>query len=393
MFHVLLLFSCLIAFPQDAATGQKQDSTVGENLLRDAQQKGQLQGDEEVKQPAQMTVPEMIDLANQHFDAGRITEAALYFRTSLEQDPNNLDALIGMANCANSREDVQGVRNYLLRAMKIAPEDFRVNFGLGRTYAQAGYWRLAQTYLERAERVAAPERLADVKVLLAQTLRGNRSPQRARDYARAAVDLGPKRLDAHRVLQLCMMDQADYAGARREADIMVQLTAEKLSEDPASMDRLNAHLGSLATKLEVLRAFHNSLYRTDARGNATDEILPNEVQRAAGILAEVIDTMNTMADIQYVLDLNQIIPLAERGVTYAPENVGLIMRLAKLQLNTSHIDAAISLFQQVLELEPGNAEATSQLQALNAPLKREQPAAAEPTPTPTSEAGPTESGQ
>ncbi len=314
----------------------------------------------------QLTVQELLTDGYGLLEQQQWQPAAGAFRIVLQRDPNNLEAILGMAAAAEGTRDFTTARQFYLQGKQIDPSDFRVNHGLGRSYLNIKQHRQALLYLEVAEKAAPPEALAQLKVELAMAYRATGSRNRALKYAQDAVALDPNNYDARNALIAARLEAEQYTPALDDADAIVRIARERFDANPSNPGNLELLLSAMQRKLQVLQAYHLSFYQKDPSGNATDRLLPGQEANAARSLKLYVDAMVTANELERVYGLYQPIMLMNKAVQYDGSDAELWNTLGLLYVNTSQVQPAIDAFRKALEADPGNQRAAEQLERLNA---------------------------
>ena len=95
-------------------------------------------------------------------------------------------------------------------------------------------------------------------------------------------------------------------------------------------------------------------------------LLPGQQRSAAETLRQIIELMLRQTELVRELSYHNILPLAEKRVEYAPNDMDALMQYGLLLRNTAQTDRAIAVFQSVLTRDPTNVEARRQLEELGA---------------------------
>ncbi len=261
--------------------------------------------------------------------AGRLDLAEAGYRTVLQHDPNEPDALNLPRLNLQGRGDVVQPIALITCAPDVQPE--------------------------------SPETLTD----LARAQRAARAPVAAADAARRAIALDPDLTEAHLQLGGALMDLDDTAGAvealRRatglaprslEAQVALAtaLTRRKdhLSaaaawqaalalkpDDPGLLIDLATSLGELGRVDEALAAFRQA-----------DALAPGHPRAQYGIALSLERTGNIPAAAE----------VCRRAVETTPDHPRLWLLLANCETKLGHFDAAASAYRRTLALAPGSVE-------------------------------------
>lgn len=326
-----------------------------------------------------MSIDQLLDMARQSLAAKQNNFAQRALEVILRQDSKNLEANLLLAQMAEDSGDLETARHiYKNRLKPFYPTEFRVEFGMGRIYVALQYWRQAVAFLESAERLSPADKRGEVYKMLAMAYRGQGTLAKALDIADKAAGLLPDDFLTRKILLLLRVDTRNFELAFKDADVLVQLASRQVREQPANFEKLKQLDEAYTTQVQLLRAFHSTLYVRNAAGQPTDQLLPGKEVEAASTLKQVVDILVAQAELQHTMTFHNLLPMAEKAVEYTPDNVRYLLDLGLLQRNTAHTEQAVSTFQKVLEKEPGNPDATRHLKELNAPLTSQPAAAATP---------------
>jgi len=364
----------LLAVSLSIAYASAQEAPPGAPVTQPATQPGA-----QPPQQAIITIDQMLNTAESLLRVGNNTQAKSILDLVLERDPNNVRAKLVAAELAIAQQEYFAARNYYREVLNVEQTNLDANVGLARIYLMTRMFRQAASYLETAQRVAPPDRLPEVLTMLAASYRGRGSLLDALNAAQRAVDLAPQNVEARQTLIAVLMEADRFDPAMTHAAALTELATAKVRENPASREGLMQLLGAYGMQEQVLRAFHNTLYEYSPSGEPTDRPLPGKQAQAAGVIKQIVDLRVLQAEVARTVTYFDILELARKAAQYQPENPQYHLLCGQLYVKMSQIDAAIGEFQRVLELAPGDADATRYLRELNAPLTS-QPAAAAGTP-------------
>lgn len=176
------------------------------------------------------SAPALRGLGEAQFRAGRFSEAVARFEASLQAEPNDLVARIGVAKSKLSLERIEDALKVLRELSKTAPKSAQVAYWLGRALEAAGDKdRANATYHVAIEKAAPGPELVDVYVALAilQHERGQ-AEQAQKTLADARKKL-PESAALHRALGDLAILQARYPDAVSEFRRALELDAEDLA--------------------------------------------------------------------------------------------------------------------------------------------------------------------
>ncbi|HZP80836.1 MAG TPA: tetratricopeptide repeat protein [Chthonomonadaceae bacterium] len=277
---------------------------------------------EPTRPKAQYTVAQL------YYDIGLPDEATHRMEKLVKQVPNNAEYVHGLGMCYLSTEQPQKAAERLSRAATLSPEN-------------AGYWSDLAT--------------AELK---------NEKPELAETHYRQAARLAPNDPDTLVALGKFLLDRQATPARLQEAE---QLFQKALSVRPEHEDALLA-MG----RLQVLR-------KKPQQAVTPLETLINrnpDQTQAYYQLAKAYDQLGNKARADYCRKLFRVISEfhterdnTEEQVRMHRKDPALRLKLARLYARGGQNAKAINQFQMCLYLDPKNAAARRELEALEAHLK------------------------
>ncbi len=315
-----------------------------------------------------MSVPELLEAANQAIVARQFARTEEALQRVLQRDSTNIEALFMLGETAEAIGNISGARTIYLRVLKIEKNHFGANFGLGRAWSGNRVWRQAAQYLRTAERVAPPDRIADVQAFLASALRGMHQWPEALAVVQKAVKTAPENIIARQTLAGIHMDMGNFEGALAAAEVLVAISAKQMAESPGRLDALQSMDAAFTLRISALTVFVQSFYQINETGQRVDVLVPGAERNAAAVLDGFRKTLEAQAELQLRMRYHEALPAALRATTYAPDNVDYLLALGLLYQKTYQIEEAITTFRLILAIDPDHAAAREQLQQMRAPL-------------------------
>lgn len=325
--------------------------------------------------PATLTIPQLLDEARAALDGGNVLLAKTMVQTALNRDEKNLDAMLIDAEIAMLEGDTDRARIRYQAVIRVQPNDFQANLGLGQLYQRSKVYRQSMFYLERAQSVAPADRMAELMTILAQAYRGAGYAKRALRAAQLAVQADPSYLEAWDYLVKLRTEAEDYSNALADSDRMLAVARQELAANPTSKEAVQRLYAAYSAQLGVLQSYQRTLYQPNPDGTVSDELQPGMRARAAETIRRVVDVMIVQAELLRTLAYFNMRDLTEKAVEYDPTNAKALMQYGLLLKNTAEYERARETFAKVLELDPQNDEARRQMATL--------PAAGSPPPSVT----------
>jgi len=341
-----------------------------------------------VRSAAELSIPELLSAAQQYRSGGQLDRALELLRYLLqERDKGNIEGLRLLGEIYWDSKNAALAEDAWKQVVAVQPNDFVANLGLGRVYLNSGLPRQAKPYLETAAKVVppnSPQHEVQVQVALAMALRGGGQWREAIAAAERALRADRDNFDAQQLLTALRIENArtaeEFDRALADAERLIEIAGNALR---AAVNQEGVQRLQLAyqSKLQVLYAFRQLLFRKNPDGSFTDQLLPGQEKRAAAVFSQIVDVMLRQADVNRTLARFQIVEFAAAAVKYdGGTNPRTLLDLGLLQKETGQTAAAVETFRKVLELDPQNATARREYEALLGPLP--ESSALPPAPTP-----------
>jgi tetratricopeptide (TPR) repeat protein len=174
--------------------------------------------------------PALRGLGEAQFRSGRFSEAVARFEASLQADPTDLGAQIGVAKSKLSLERIEDALKLLQKLAQTAPKSARVAYWLGRALEASGDKdRASATYRVAIEGATPAPELVDVYVALAILQNERGQPEQAQKTLSDARKKLPESAALHRALGELALLQSRYPDAVQEFRRALELDAEDLA--------------------------------------------------------------------------------------------------------------------------------------------------------------------
>ncbi len=318
---------------------------------------------------SKLSIPEITALIRRGIDAGALKDAYTLVTVLLQRDNNNLEGWLLSGEIATLAQQPEAAREAYLRARGIQSNDFRANIGLGRIYNERKLYRQATAYLETADSVCPPERKGEVALLLANAYGGAGQIKSAFAALERALQLDPDNLEALEAQTKYKTAVSDFEAAMDASSRLVAVARRRVAENPTDRTAIAALDQAYDVRNTALITYHRTLYALNPDGSRSNELIPGRETLAAAQLREFTDLILYRAELARLMQLFRAIDVsAEVSVRLDPQNVAGLLTLAGLYAGTSQFDKAIATYEQALQVEPGNATAQQQLEALRARL-------------------------
>jgi len=313
--------------------------------------------------------------AAEHYRAGRLREAESLYRAVLDQHPDNVDAIQGLAALCHQRGRPEEALALFRRAIALDPDSRVADRQLGRLLEQRGDWVGAAICYRRAARLRPLDAAAQAD--LARTLAGQGEVAEAIGHYRRAAALAPGEAWTHIALGNALLGEgavSDAAASYERALAISPDLAEAHSNQGEALRRMG-RLGEAVTACEralvlkpELAEAHNNL------GNAL-----REEGRLAPAISHYEQALRLKPDWPEVHN-NFAIALQEQGraaeaLEHYERALSLNSGLAEVHQNLGSALAqsgrtvdAIAALKRALALKPDYPEALIQVAHLNGEL-------------------------
>jgi tetratricopeptide (TPR) repeat protein len=150
-------------------------------------------------------------------ESGNVAEAAAIYEELGRMDPRNADVLANQAAAALSRNDWAAMKQYLDKALALAPNSVEVLTNMGNYFVKQKQPQAAQEWFARAVQADPQNPFAHLGLALQSARLGQ--TDRSLEHALQAVALKPDFLEAH----LLLAGLYDQAGKKEEAQKQMEL--------------------------------------------------------------------------------------------------------------------------------------------------------------------------
>jgi tetratricopeptide (TPR) repeat protein len=367
-FSALSVMMWLVATGPALCRGEEQPTT---------QPQGQPQASRSL---ADLTIPELMSLADQARQARRYTDAINLVNLVIQsgQGQTNIDALRMLGEIAWDMGDAENARKQWTLVKRVQPSDFGANWGLGRLWLRSGQPRQAMGYLELAGSVVPadkPELKPLVQIALAQAYAGSGYRRKAIETVQQALVLDPKSFEGWSVLAMLRAQAAvkldDFNEALSDATQLVEIANADVKTYGMTLEGIQRLYKACELKRAILAACGQVFFEQNPDGTLSDRLLPGMERAASRVFSSIVDTWMWQTDLQRTMQHFQILEMAEKAVEYdGGANPETLLKLGSLQAATGRLADAVETLQRVLVLDPGNEAARQQLDA----LPQQQPA-------------------
>jgi len=313
--------------------------------------------------------------AAEHYRAGRLTEAESLYRAVLDQHPDNLDAIQGLAVLCHQRGRPEEALGLFRRAIAVDPDSRVADRQLGRLLEQRGDPVGAAICYRRAARLRPLDAVAQAD--LARALAGQGEVAEAIGHYRRAVALAPNDAWTHVALGNALLGEGAVADASASYQRALAIRPD-LAEAHSNLGEALRRLGRLGEAVAACeRALALSPELAEAHNNLGNAM--REEGRLEPALSHYEQALRLKPDWPEVHN-NLAIALQEQGrtaeaVEHYERALALNSGLAEVHQNLGSALAqsgrtvdAMAALRRALALKPDYPEALVQVAHLNGEL-------------------------
>jgi tetratricopeptide (TPR) repeat protein len=277
--------------------------------------------------------PQLLSLAREHHQAGRLREAEELYRQIVAQQPGRVDVLDGLAELLFRSGDAAGATDLLRQAIALAPQSASFHTNLGVALAAQRKFDEAVSHLRHA--LSLQPNSVSTLMNLATALNDQGSRGEAIGVYRQAIALAPSS-PAFYKLACCLRDTSQI-----DAAIDAYQQAIRLQGDffPARNDLANC------------------LY---IKGRYAEAVA--EYQRTIALKPEYFHGYNNLAiSLQELGRLDEATAAIRRAIELNPNFPEAYFNLGRILMAQRKFDQSAQACEQALRLRPGYVEARNNL--------------------------------
>ncbi len=278
------------------------------------------------------------DTRNNRLDANMLRQSIEEYKTVTRLDPQDVDSWVLLGRLLNAIEDRDGAEEAFQKALDVEPDNEDALVGMASVYLDRGdNAKAAELYKKAADQnpsAAALERLASAYEQM-------REFELAAETLKKALDLNPP--DADAVVEKMAEDLVN-AGKWQEAIAAYEAMAAASPDDASpqvQISRLYLQLGDVAKareaadKAKALEPDDIEVQYNEAGLLQAEGRIPEAIQALGGVLDST--KRNTYSEAQGRL------------------RTQLLQQVASLNLEIEHTDEAVAAYRELIDLNPGLA--------------------------------------
>lgn len=314
-----------------------------------------------------MPLSEALARAQELLDAGDVENARRMITRALERDTGNPDVLLLDARIAEAERDIDRAEKRYLAVVRLVPNNFEANFGLGKIYERAKVPRQAIPYFERARdhsTTATPKQRSELFQRLSNAYRRDGKKPEALNAARFAIESDPDNFDAWRQLVEQQVWLKDWVNAVENAQRLVARAMDYVARERGTAAAYTELYRAYDTMIGAMRLYFQTLFLVNPDGSRSERVTPGNERVAAQILSQLADLRIMQIEVRDKLEFFELSELTARGLTYQPDYVPLLLQHGLLLRNTGRFSEAQDVFVRILSIDPDQADARAELELL-----------------------------
>jgi predicted O-linked N-acetylglucosamine transferase (SPINDLY family) len=315
-----------------------------------------------------MTIEQVLDLAVQHHQAGRLREAEALYRQILAHQPQHIDALhlLGVIAQQIGRNDV--AVDLIGRALAGRPDWPEGLNNLGNALVGAGNLDAGIDAYQRA--IALRPEFAEALNNLGNALKRQNKSDKAVDAYRKAIALSPGYAEAHNNLGAVLWEQKQLAAARTAYEQAIAL-APQYAEAHTGLGNVLRDLGEISQAIAEHRiAIHLKPGFAEAHSNLGDALRGagqadesvTACRQAISLNPQLAEAHNNLGNaLRDLGELDQAILAYDRAIELKPDYAEAFCNRGNALRDDAKTDEAAASFRQAIALRPAYARAFSGL--------------------------------
>ncbi len=316
-----------------------------------------------------------VSAAAEHHRAGRLADAAALYRSVLHRQPDNLDAMQGLAVVCHQQGRLEDALALFRRVIALDPNSRVADRHLGRLLEERGDLTGAAICYGRAARLRPLDATAQAD--FARTLAAQGAVTKAIAHYQRAVALAPDEVWTHTALGNALLRQGALSEASASYERALAISPD-LAEAHSNLGEAMRQLGrlpeaavacerALALRPELAEA-HNNLGNV-LREEGRLEPAISHYEQALRLKRDWAEVHNNLAiALQEQGRTAEAIEHYERALSFKPDLAEVRQNLGLALAQSGRAADAIAAIKRALALKPDYPEAVVQLAHLNTEL-------------------------
>jgi protein O-GlcNAc transferase len=301
------------------------------------------------------TLPESLQLAVQHYQAKRFTQAEQVYRQIIEVNPRQAEALYGLGMLAQQQKEYQNAESFFQATLQLQPEIAAVHNSLGYSLQQQGKLEDAIACYQKALEILPDCIEVQANLGNALHLQGKLSSQEKIYYAdlNQQFALGRQNAGDLRIAELYYRQaialQPDLVAAHNNLGDVLQKQA-RLD------DAIKSYRQAIKIQPDSFYAYHNLGHTLQQKGKLKQAVAA--YKKALNIKPDLALTHNNLANIWKKLNkFDAAIESYQEAIKLQPDINIIHYNLGTVFRQNGKLESAIKAFEQALKIAPNYAPA------------------------------------
>ena len=307
-----------------------------------------------------------LKLARNLFENGEDEKVRVYLSQILKKDVNNLEALTLMARLLEKTGDKSALKSVYQRMLSLQEDNQTILYNLGVLEYETGDLKKSLFYLNKY--IALQPGDATAHGILFDIYKQQKNTDMALKEAHIIQAIDPGEMDAYQYIFDHLKQQSDFENA-------IPLFEQGLKSTPDSTDLIKYLITAyLKTDRERLAIEEMEKLLVKAPGDISPLLQDMFDQlNKKGLYADIIHIMEKATHVYpKKVELKEYLIVAylktsnekaailemEKVLSLKPDDVTLLLQLAKLSEKNNDIKRAVSAYKRVLDIAPNNEEAS-----------------------------------
>lgn len=286
-----------------------------------------------------LSIEDAVDLAIQYHQAGQLAEAETIYRQVLQVDPRHADALHYLGVISHQQEDPETAVELISKAIQSAPDNASYHSNLGEAFRALGRFDEATTAYEKSLAIDPGFAMAHNNLANVLADSGQKEDALARYNKAAALLPDDPEIQLNRANLLMELGQS------REAVEAYRNLIKQFPQFPVVWNGLGLALEALGNLEDARQSYEKAL---DLAPDY-EEAQTNLVRVQWSILQADIAAADLYRD---DADWGAAAPIYRKVVERQPDNAAACFGLAVCELEQGDGNAAISLLERAVQIQP-----------------------------------------
>ncbi len=307
-----------------------------------------------------------LKLARNLFENGEDEKARVYLSQILKNDVDNLEALVLMARLLEKTGDKSALKSVYQRMLSLQEDNQTILYNLGVLEYETGDLKNSLFYFNKY--IALQPRDAAAHSILFDIYKQQKNTDMALKEAHIIQAIDPGEMDVYQYIFDHLKEKADFENAiplfeqglkskPDSTDLMAYLITAYLKTDRERLAIEEMEKLLAKTSEDISPLLQDMFDQLNKKGLYTDII--HIMEKAAHVYPKKIELKKYLI-VAYLKTANEKAAILEmeKVLSLEPDDVTLLLQLAKLSEKNNDIKRAINAYKRVLDIAPNNEEAS-----------------------------------